>query len=478
MRSKSNLNNIPIYVYIISGTLIVTFIVFSLTFFNMNASVRSIEQSLNNKHLPTIANTNQLLLELRSLNTQLSSDSPSTFNDSGVQGEHEHSTLDLSAHLYILKTTMNHIENANNAYKETIFLKVWQNLNQHLTSLEQLITVPTPMLLDSEHQFVETLTSYQRKLEQLRRLHMREAELLSQKLSQKSSNKVGVITLVGFIVFLLSAFVIVKVLTLIRSSISQQEQLESDLKEHQDHLESLVEKRTSEIQRSNEELEAFSYTIAHDLRGPLRSITSFSQIVLEDAMPKLSTDDKENLVRVVSAAKRMAKLIDDILDLAKVSREKMSIEQVDLSEITRQLLSDFQRYAPNRKVDIRIQDNLIVQASRPLMMLMLHNLLSNAWKFTQQTSSPHIEIGTSTEEGKSIIFVRDNGVGFDMQYVNKIFEPFQRIHNEKIYEGTGIGLAIVRRVIQRHHGEIGVDSIPEKGTTFFFTLPFQAPSML
>ena len=221
---------------------------------------------------------------------------------------------------------------------------------------------------------------------------------------------------------------------------------------------------------ANRELEAFSYSVAHDLRTPLRAIDGFSQALLEDYSAKLDGEGKRHLGRVRDAAQRMAELIDDLLKLSRVSRTELRRDRVDLSALAHTLLAAHQRLEPDRAVEVAIADGIAADADPQLVSILLDNLLSNAWKFTSRTPRPRIELGATKENGALTYYVRDNGVGFDMAYRDKLFGVFQRLHPETEYPGTGIGLATVARIAQRHRGRVWADGAPGRGATFYFTL--------
>jgi signal transduction histidine kinase len=250
---------------------------------------------------------------------------------------------------------------------------------------------------------------------------------------------------------------------------------EKEIMQHRDHLEELVSKRTGELEASNRELESYSYTIAHDLRSPLRSIAGFSQILQEDAGHKLNADEKDCFERIITASKRMAELIDDILELGQVTRSETQYTEVDLTALAKATVERLCPAGENREVDWKIQEGLVAVGDIKLLALLLDNLLGNACKYSSRKTHAHIEFGsTVVEEGgdeNSVYFVRDNGVGFDMQYVDKLFKPFHRLHSDVVFEGTGIGLATVQRIIHRHGGHIWAEAEPDKGATFYFTLP-------
>jgi DNA-binding response OmpR family regulator len=229
-----------------------------------------------------------------------------------------------------------------------------------------------------------------------------------------------------------------------------------------------------ELERNNRELESFSYSVSHDLRAPLRSIDGFSQALLEDQFDKLDMKGQDYLHRVRAAAQRMAELIDDLLALARVSRAELRLEQVDLSALSREVATELQRQEPDRTVEVTIPAGISAQADRRLMKIVLENLLGNAWKFTSRTQVPRIEVGLATSADETAYLVRDNGAGFSMSYAQKLFRPFQRLHSEAEFAGTGIGLATVQRIIDRHGGRAWAEGAVNAGATIFFTLPRKA----
>jgi light-regulated signal transduction histidine kinase (bacteriophytochrome) len=220
----------------------------------------------------------------------------------------------------------------------------------------------------------------------------------------------------------------------------------------------------------NRELESFSYSVSHDLRAPLRAIDGFSQVLLEDFSDNIGGKGVEYLQRVRAGAQKMAILIDDILNLSRVSRCEMNIVNLNLSELVGIIVQEHQEADAQRSVDVRIQPELKVAADAALLRIMLQNLIDNAWKFTSKMQAAKIEFGIMRLDNKAAFYLRDNGVGFDMAYADKLFVPFQRFHPVGEYPGTGIGLATVYRVVKRHGGQIWADSAPGQGTTFFFRM--------
>ena len=228
-------------------------------------------------------------------------------------------------------------------------------------------------------------------------------------------------------------------------------------------------------QTANKELEAFSYSVSHDLRAPLRGIDGFSQALLEDCADALPAQGQDYLRRIRAAAQRMAELIDDLLQLSRVSRGDFRRERVDLSAMFMSLIGELRRSDPERAVEVHVASEVTAVADPRLIRITLENLVGNAWKFTTKTAAPVIELGVREDGGDQVYFIRDNGAGFDMKYVDRLFGAFQRLHTDKEFPGTGIGLATVQRIIHRHGGRIWVDAAVGTGACFQFTLPYQSP---
>jgi signal transduction histidine kinase len=253
--------------------------------------------------------------------------------------------------------------------------------------------------------------------------------------------------------------------------VTKQKQAEENVRKFNEELEQRVRERTLQLETTNKELEAFAYSISHDLRTPLRGIDGWSQVLLEDYRDKLDEEGQGYINRVRAEAQRMGHLIDDILQLSRLSRAEMLKETVDLSVLAASILERLQNQDPHRQVRIDIQPGMSARGDVRLLESALTNLLSNAFKFTGKTPEARIEFGESQKDGKRIFFVRDNGAGFDMAYARKLFGAFQRMHKASEFPGTGIGLAIVQRVIHRHGGEIWAEAKLNAGATFYFTLP-------
>ncbi len=226
-----------------------------------------------------------------------------------------------------------------------------------------------------------------------------------------------------------------------------------------------------ELERKNRELEAFSYSVSHDLRAPLRSIDGFSNQLLSKHAEQLDGVGLDSLRRVRAAAQRMGELIDDMLQLSRVSNLGLKIGQVDLSALAHTVLALLAEAEPARTVERFVHDGMVVRGDARLLRVALENLLGNAWKFTSKQVHTRIEVGAELQEGVPIYFVRDNGAGFDMEYAGKLFQPFQRLHSQRDFAGTGIGLATVQRIADRHGGRVWAHGELDRGATFYFTLP-------
>jgi PAS domain S-box-containing protein len=235
-------------------------------------------------------------------------------------------------------------------------------------------------------------------------------------------------------------------------------------------LELRVRERTAQLENTNKELESFAYSVSHDLRAPLRSIDGFSKALLEDCQDQLDSTALDYLRRVRAASQRMATLIDDLLLLSRITRSDLRRETTDLSTLADNIVSELRVEQPQRAIDFRVEGGIITSADAGLMRVALDNLLGNAWKFTAKQPKAIISFGVEGRNGQPVYFIRDNGAGFDMRYADKLFGAFQRLHREAEFVGTGVGLAIVQRIIKRHGGQIWAEAAVGKGATFFFTL--------
>jgi PAS domain S-box-containing protein len=229
-------------------------------------------------------------------------------------------------------------------------------------------------------------------------------------------------------------------------------------------------RHAAQLEAANKELEAFSYSVSHDLRAPLRSIDGFSLALLEDHAAQLDPDAKALLSRIRAATLRMSTLIDDLLNLARVAREEMKHEPVKLTEMAAAILRELQNREPNRAVTCTIGQEIVANGDPRLLHIVLDNLLGNAWKFTAKKDGAKIDFGAEEQNGRTVYFVRDNGAGFDIKYADKLFGTFQRLHSTTEFPGTGVGLAIVKRIVHRHSGKVWAEAALDRGATFFFTL--------
>ena len=256
----------------------------------------------------------------------------------------------------------------------------------------------------------------------------------------------------------------------LQSEVKERKKAERQVRKLNVELEQRVKDRTAQLANANRELESFSYSVSHDLRAPLRAMTGFSEALLEEYTPLLDARGKDYLHRVSESAKRMGQLVDDLLKLSRFTRGEMVKSPVNLSQMAQQVVSEIQLQDPQREVIWVIEPNLRAIADINLIQVVLNNLLNNAWKFTSKQQTPRIEFGCVRKESMLIYFVKDNGVGFDMIHKDKLFGTFSRLHSQDEFEGTGIGLALVQRIIQRHGGSIWAEAHINQGATFYFTL--------
>ncbi len=257
---------------------------------------------------------------------------------------------------------------------------------------------------------------------------------------------------------------------IVKERTAELEKLYKEVHDMNKELESRVIKRTMELEESNRDLESFSYSVSHDLRAPLRSIDGFSSKILKDYSHLMDDQGRDYFSRVINASRKMGKLIDDLLKLARLSRVELNKTSTDISSLAELSALELKASSPERNVDFIIQPGMVARADRNLMQIALHNLLGNAWKYTRIKTEARIEFSSFQRDNMTVYFIRDNGVGFDMRYASKLFGAFQRLHSESEFEGTGIGLATVKQIIRKHHGTIWAEGEVNQGAVFYFTL--------
>jgi len=253
-------------------------------------------------------------------------------------------------------------------------------------------------------------------------------------------------------------------------------QREEQLREFNQDLEERIRQRTYALEAANKELEAFSYSASHDLRAPLRAIDGFGKALLEDFGTTLDPLAQNYLKRMREAARRMSVLIDDMLRLSRVTRYEMQLARVNMSELAQSIAAQLREQHPDQPVDFRVEPGMQVTADPELLHIMLTNLIGNAWKYTAKVAAPRVELARIRRDQEIAYVLRDNGAGFDMRFADKLFGAFQRLHGKE-FEGTGIGLAIVQRIVVRHGGHIWAEAEVDKGATFYFTLPEPGPTL-
>ena len=256
----------------------------------------------------------------------------------------------------------------------------------------------------------------------------------------------------------------------ISTDVTAQKKIKRELSRQHKQLEAQVEQRTAQLRRLNSELEAFSYSVSHDLRAPLRAVDGFSRVLVENYRHKLDEKGLDFLTRIQSASQKMADMISALLELSKISAQELHKAPVDLTSVGNEVITELAHADPGRKVTVTVQDQMMAEGDAGLLKIALTNLLGNAWKYTGKTRDAAIQFGQLERDGQTLFYVRDNGVGFDMAYQDRLLVPFQRLHADSEFAGTGIGLSTVARIIGRHDGKIWAEGEPGKGATFWFAL--------
>ncbi len=378
--------------------------------------------------------------------------------------------IDLVQGEKIVRVTVEHVEEAK---KQTAIelSKQFQTQGKVSTILQQVINSGESVLFSTiDETLLRELVDEEKFIEPVMKLGLESAMLVPLAVRDKC---IGVLSLVNenpARVYTEKDLLWVQELAHYAALAVEDARLYTEVKQLNETLERRVKTRTEELEQANKELESFSYSVSHDLRAPLRAIQGFGNILMKEYSSQIPPDGTRYLQRIDENIKKMGALIDDLLTYSRVTRTRVLTRNLDMTQIVHEVLGDFQFNGSPAKPDIVIESLTEGEADRTLIIQVWQNLLSNAIKYTKNQMSPQIRVGSEIQDGIPVYFVQDNGVGFDVKYLDKAFEVFQRLHREEDYEGTGVGLAIVKHIIDSHGGTIWAKSEPGVGTTFFFTL--------
>ncbi len=463
MKHNSELDKLPRLVYsiVVVGFLVV--VLNTVFLYKLTRDNAELEQRLNLFHLPNATLLSNALIEIgqiRFINRY----------GTGSTGLPVSLTMEsLDQHRFLIDDTIKAVLDVQKQYGTPTFIAPVQRLK---TRFERWVislggtkhgSLPADLQTDA-------LERLKYSVKQLHRLHLRELRSLSSAVQSNNQQQASRIMLVSFLSLLLGGVIVYRVFGHIFSSIRIQRKNEQDLHDYRNNLEELVEARTTDLKQMIHESESFSYSVSHDLRSPLRAIDGFSKALQEDYHGQLDEQASSYLDRIRRASQRMGELIDDLLALSRVSRHELVHRDIDLCQLAHEIVHQYQSRHPDAHIEFDCAASCTGRGDERLLRLALDNLLTNAIKFSQKQPVSQIEFGHYEYDEGPVFFVRDNGVGFDMQYVGKLFGAFQRLHTDKEFEGTGIGLATVERIIHRHHGRIWAESKAGQGASFFFTL--------
>ena len=471
MQSKPPTSKLLIYIYILLAVASLLLIIVTASLIHQGTKTSQQEKILSNDLLPTIFDLQRLdheLIEFQRMHPLAAKEENTHDTPLGHTEEMGHI---LFGHLQPIHRFI--VKIGNNPTEAQILKSAMERLNTRYLHFESTVNklLNEPTVDNNEHAIAQSIEALSITIRQITRLYQREASKITNTLNDLYQNGIWRVTGVIALAFLLGLLLAIKIISLSKSAIKRQQISDTELLKHKENLEQLIHERTSELELSNKELQAYSYSIVHDLRPPLRAITSFSQILLEDIRKKLNDEEQGHFKRIISAGIHMSNLIDDILRLSTVTRATLNIQKIDLSTIAIESAHEHSHSKTEKKIDLRIQDNVIAYADPTLIQLAIDHLVSNAIKYSRQKEKPAIEFGTTDIDGKTTYFVRDNGVGFNMEYASKLFQAFERVQSKNSLDGSGVGLALVQRVITKHGGRIWADATVDQGATFYFTLP-------